>query len=54
MAASAATVLTGGKLNLSPEQQVGIVVAIQTAQSLATWVMRTWFTKSVTPAAVAR
>lgn len=37
-------------LNLSPEEQAKIVATIQGVSGLATIILRTWFTDSVTPA----
>lgn len=31
-------------INLPPETQVAVVALIQAAQSVATWIFRTWFT----------
>lgn len=50
--ASILAVLTGGQINLTPEQIAGTVVAIQTVQGFVTFVMRTWFTTTVTPASM--
>lgn len=44
---------SGGKINLSPEQQVTLVAAIGIVTNLVTWVFKTWFTKTITPASVA-
>ena len=41
-------------LNLSPEEQAKIVVTINAVSGLATIVLRTWFTDSVTPAVAAK
>ena len=35
-------------LNLTPDQIIGLVMAIQTLQSVITWIFRQWFSKSVT------
>lgn len=53
IAASVIAVITANKVNVPPEQQVAIVGVIQGIQSVASWIMRTWFTKTVTPASVA-
>lgn len=37
-------------LDLSPEEQAKIVATIQAVASLATIILRTWFTDSITPA----
>ena len=39
-------------VDVPPEQQVALVGVIQGAQSVATWVLRTWFNKSVSPASL--
>lgn len=44
---------TGGKVNIPIEVQGEIVLGIQAVQSLASWVLKTWFTKTITPAAAA-
>jgi uncharacterized protein (TIGR02594 family) len=51
--ASIIAVVTGGQMNLTSEQILSLVLAIQGGQSLVTWIFRTWFTKSVTPASIA-
>ena len=38
-------------LALKPDELVGLVVAVQTVQSVATWIIRTWFTRAVTRSA---
>lgn len=43
---------TGGKINLTADQQLSLVTAIGIAGNVATWVLKTWFTKTVTPSAV--
>lgn len=45
-------VVTANKINIPAEQQVILVGVIQGVQALVTWVMRTWFTTTVTPASV--
>ena len=50
--ASVLVVATGGKLNIPIEQQASIVLLIQTGQGLITWVMKTWFTTTVTSSSV--
>lgn len=52
LVATVATLLSAGKYDIPPEQQASIVVAIQAVQSVATWVLKTWFTPSVTPASI--
>ncbi len=39
-------------LNLTADQIIGLVMAIQTIQSVVTWVIRQWFTSSVTASAM--
>ncbi len=39
-------------LNLTADQIIGLVMAIQTVQSVVTWVIRQWFTSSVTASAM--
>lgn len=41
-------------LNLSPEEQAKIVATIQGVSGLATIILRTWFTDSVTPAVASK
>jgi len=41
-------------LNVSPEEQAKIVATIQGVAGLATIILRTWFTTSVTPVAADR
>ncbi len=47
-----ATVLALKGFNLDAETQVSVVAGIQGVQSAATWVFRTWFNKSVSPASL--
>ncbi len=51
-ASTLAVLLSFFGLNLTPEQILGVVFAIQTIQSVATWIIRTWFTSSVTAASM--
>lgn len=53
-ACSALALITANKINIPVEQQVAIVGVIQGIQSLATFVFKQWFTKTVTPASVAQ
>lgn len=41
-------------VDVPPEQQVAIVAVIQGVQSVATWVLRTWFNASVSPASLGK
>lgn len=45
-------VFTGGKINLTPDQQVMLVGAIVLVGNIATVIFRQYFTKSVTPQSV--
>lgn len=40
-------------LNLTENQLVALVISVQAVQSILTWIIRTWFTRSVTPGSVA-
>jgi hypothetical protein len=51
--ASALVLITGGKLDIPPEQQAVIVLMIQGAQSMVTWILKTWFTPTITPSSAA-
>jgi hypothetical protein len=51
--ASALVFMTGGKVNIPLDVQVQIVTGITVAQGLITWVMKTWFTKTITPSSAA-
>jgi len=53
-AASILVIATGGKVNLSLEMQLGIVAVIQGIQSLATIIIKTYFTPTVTPMSARR
>lgn len=48
--ASVLVLATGGKVDIPLEQQAQIVVAISAVQGIVTWVLKTWFTPTVTPA----
>lgn len=50
--ASILTFATGGKIGIPPEQQIAIVTLITTAQGLVTWIMKTWFTPTVSPTSI--
>lgn len=41
-------------LNLDAPTQAALLMVITGAQGVATWIIKTWFTNSVTPAAVAK
>lgn len=46
--ASALVLLTGGKVNIPVDVQAEIVVGIQAVQGIVTFVLKTWFTKTIT------
>lgn len=50
ISASALVFLTGGKVNIPIEVQMQIVTGITVAQGIATWIIKTWFTTTITPA----
>jgi hypothetical protein len=52
-AAMMLTFATGGKANLTADQQVAIVTVIGLIQAGVTWFLRTYKTTTVTPASVA-
>jgi hypothetical protein len=43
---------SGGKVGLTTDQQLALVTSIGVLTNIVTWVMRTWFTKTVTPSSV--
>ncbi len=47
--AAIAVIATGGKVDLTPEQQLQIVGAIVVVGNLATIIMKTYFTGTITP-----
>jgi hypothetical protein len=47
------TFATGGKLGMTIDQQAAVVTTIGVFTNIATWVMKTWFTKTITPASAA-
>jgi len=47
------TFVTGGKVGMTIEQQATAVTAIGVATNVVTWIMKTWFTKTITPASAA-
>lgn len=47
-----ASVLVLFGISIPAETQLQIVVGIQAAQAIATWIIRTWFTKEITAASV--
>jgi hypothetical protein len=46
------TLVSGGKFEITADQQVDIVVTIGVVCNVATWVIKTWFTPTVTPASL--
>ncbi len=48
-AAAIAVIVSGGKVNLTTEQQLQIVGGIVVLGNLATIVMKTYFTSTITP-----
>jgi hypothetical protein len=50
-AGPACSLLAAFGLNLKADELVGLVVAVQTAQSIVTWIIRTWFTRALTRSA---
>ncbi len=40
---------SGGKINLSLDQQAALVVSIGVIGNVVTWVIKTWFTSTITP-----
>jgi hypothetical protein len=43
------TLVTGGKLNLTADQQTAIIVVIGVGGDIITYIMKTWFTPTITP-----
>lgn len=43
---------SGGKINLTADQQLALVTTIGVVSNLVTWVIKTWFTSTVTAASV--
>ena len=52
VAATALSLFTANKFSIPAEQQVIIVGVIQGIQSIATWIIKTWFTSTVSPASL--
>lgn len=50
--AFAASVLAVKGIDLDASTQVAVVMTIQGIQGIATWVMKTWFTATVSPTSV--
>ncbi len=53
IAASAVAIFSGNKYQVPAETQLEIVAAIQGVQGVASWIIKTWFTKTITPASAA-
>lgn len=49
-----ASVLVLFGIDVPPEAQAQIVVAITSVSGIVTWVLKTWFTTSVTPSSAAK
>jgi len=47
--ASIITVVSGNKYSVPVETQLAIVATIQGAQGVVSWVLKTFFTKTITP-----
>lgn len=47
--ASVITVVSGNKYSVPPETQLAIVATIQGVQGVASWVLKTFFTRTITP-----
>ena len=48
----AAMLLAYFGINMTPEVQAAILAAIVAGNTIATWIIKTWFTTTVTPASV--
>jgi hypothetical protein len=53
MACTALAIFSGNKYSVPLDVQLEIVATIQGAVAVVTWVVKTWFTPTVTPASVA-
>ena len=51
-AAMVVTFVSGGQLNIDASQQAAIIVVIGVVSQVITWVWRTWFNNTVSPAVV--
>ena len=51
--ASVITVISGNKYEISYETQLAIVALIQGLQGVASFVLKTWYTTTITPASAA-
>ena len=52
-AAMILTFISGGKMDLTADQQAALVMSIGVLGNIVTWIIKTWFTPTVTPASVA-
>lgn len=52
-AAMLLTFVTGGKVGMTIEQQAATVTGIGLVTNVVTWIIKTWFTKTITPASAA-
>lgn len=41
--------LTGGHVGMTPDQQAAVITTIGVIGNIVTWVVKTWFTPTVTP-----
>lgn len=46
------TLVSGGKIGMSGDQQAAAVVTIGVVTNVVTWVIKTWFTPTVTAASL--
>jgi len=53
LAASILAVVSGHKYEIPVETQLSLVAGIQGAQAVATWIIKTWFNKTITPTVAA-
>lgn len=51
--ASILAVVSGHKYEIPMETQLSLVAGIQGLQAVVTWVIKTWFNKTITPAVAA-
>lgn len=49
-----AVMLAAFGVDLNPETQVAIVAAIAAITQVITWIIKTWFTTTITPASVGK
>jgi hypothetical protein len=46
------TLVSGGHVSMTPEQQVALVVTIGVVTNIVTWIFHTWFTPGVKAASL--